>query len=276
MLPETSVQTVPKRLASWIWWKGRQKAYPEAFGKFIVGKGTTNEFVKTFGERCPFCNGFRHATDPESGNMYYCLCSITTWLDEKHSRLQMVETHSTPAALSQIAPLTEYPGAKELSNLLKEIKEWLIKPDHWFLISGGFGCGKTHILRAIKTIYGSLAFYISAEDLNSAIFRGLKEKDLDELVIELASAPVLLIDDLGIEHSNKMFTDTFAQIVNRRYNAGPEDYPMIVTTNLSPTDLVKSPDLATGRLASRLVDERYSRVHKLLQPDYRLKTTKKG
>lgn len=255
----------PSHLESWVFWQKQYAQHPQMFGDWKFGQVWPSA-------GCKFCDGYRSAQ--HDGKFYYCLCSLTKWLVDRHIVLREVETTIVPAKLNELRPLKAGGGA-ELSLLQRTLVEWVKAPAKWFLISGGTGTGKTHILRAIKTYFGTLAFFISAEDLNSAIFRSLSAKTTDDLILSLSGTPLLLIDDLGIQHNNTMFTDTLAQVVNRRYNAGPERFPLIITTNLGIANMVNSPDLALRRIASRVCDEAISNVIFLPQPDYRLPTTKK-
>jgi DNA replication protein DnaC len=268
----------PSRLRSWQFWKDKFKTYPQAFDGFQIGESYT-QFLHTFKDGCPFCNGYMQAVDPDSGKVYYCICSMTSWLEDKHQFLAGIETYVQPAKLNELRPLDKYQGSKTLREVKKQLAEWIPNPTNWFFITGKPGTGKTHILRALKSNFGTIAFYVSSEDFNSAIFAALarKEKgmDLERFVTEVSTVPILLFDDYGIEHTNSMHTDVLAQVINRRYNAGPTEYPVVMTTNLSVADMVGSPDIGVARIASRLVDENSSKVYELLQPDYRLATTKK-
>lgn len=260
------------RLRSWAYWTEKFKAFPNE--KFIFGKTPAIVWDQIY-PICIFCEGFKQAKDPITGVSYYCVCSMSRWMEERKMKSSPLETVIRPALLKDLQVLKRYPGAGTLQELKQRISQWIPNPKTWYLISGNKGCGKTHILRAIKNALGPMAFYISSEDLNSLIFEALNKKTINELVLFLSSSPVLLLDDLGIEHTNTMFTDVVAQVINRRYNANPDNYPVVITTNLSISEMLSSPDGGISRVASRMCDEQFSSVWKLEQPDYRLSTTKK-
>lgn len=267
----------PSRLRSYVFWSNaiKENSSKDLFKGFSFEEDHL-AFIKKFGEKCPFCGGFQQFINTDTKTRMYCICSMSAWLDAMHAELADVETITKPALLNELKPLASQPGAKTLVETKQILAQWVKDPQEWFLIMGGTGNGKTHILRAMKNYFKSAAVYISAEDFNSAIFRALgnREEPLDVLVDKISFVPILLFDDFGIEHTNKMFTDTFAQIINKRYNAGRNDFPLMVTTNLSISDMLNSPDIAMRRIASRLMEEG-NHVIKFDQPDYRLATTVK-
>ena len=272
-------------LRSYVFWKKQYDHRPEKniFGGFVFPTDPYDKWQEVMESKgvCPICGGGKTFDNPER---VYCMCFMVQWLHEKRARTNGLEARIMPARLADLKslpkPVNGESGSEELKYLKKELSAWIVDPKSWFLISGGTGSGKTHVLRAIKTYFQTMAFYISAESFQGNLFQALNGSlygmNVQDLLNELVGAPILLFDDLGIEHSNAFFTDSLAAVINRRYNAGPENFPVVMTTNLAVSKLVTSTDLALQRIGSRMADEQFSIIAKLKQPDYRLSTTKKG
>lgn len=219
---------------------------------------------------CPICNGVQSFYASDDGLQYYCLCATLKWLDRRHQEAEEWETRVAPAKLSDLVPLAipDETAAKDLRKTLEVVRSFLDFPDFWMLLQGDTGCGKSHILRSIKTALPWLVTYISAESLQSKLFSALGSGRVDEFRRVLELAPVLLIDDLGIEHKSSFTLDTIAGVINVRYSNHIEK-PTVVATNLSFGDLTASPDIALRRVGSRLVDTKISKYLPLTQDDFR-------
>ncbi|MCP4713101.1 MAG: ATP-binding protein, partial [Planctomycetes bacterium] len=76
---------------------------------------------------------------------------------------------------------------------------------------------------------------------------------------EIRNAPLLILDDLGIESPTPWANEKLYQLLNHRYNAR---LPTIITTNLTLETLEL-------RLRSRLSDPDVSQVLGITAPDYR-------
>ena len=62
---------------------------------------------------------------------------------------------------------------------------------------------------------------------------------------------LLILDDLGMEHSSEFAMTQMFNIVDGRYRTGK---PLIVTTNLTLQELKHPPDLAHARIYDRLLE----------------------
>ncbi len=75
----------------------------------------------------------------------------------------------------------------------------------------------------------------------------------DELFELVRSAPVLILDDLGVQSSTPWAEEKLFQLINHRYNG---QLPTVFTTNLDPTEF-------DPRIQSRLTDGTLSQLHYL-------------
>jgi DNA replication protein DnaC len=138
-------------------------------------------------------------------------------------------------------------------------------PEGWLLITGAYGCGKTHLAAAIanaRLAANQSAIFMVVPDLLDYLrstFGPQSELRYDSLFEQLRAAPLLILDDLGAHASTPWAQEKLFQLLNHRYNA---QLPTVITTNQRLDEL-------DPRLRSRLQD--VSLVHHLLilAPDFR-------
>lgn len=108
-------------------------------------------------------------------------------------------------------------GYKSALSFAKEPKGWLV-------LIGPSGCGKTHLLAAIANYVisqGKSALFISTPDLIDHLrstFSPTSEVSYDELFNKVRSAPLLLLDNLGMWSATPWAKEKLLQIIDYRYN----------------------------------------------------------
>ena len=121
------------------------------------------------------------------------------------------------------------------------------------LLHGGSGLGKTYLLQCICNECRSReveTLYTSANELFMALKNACFSRT-GETAEEYFEAPLLLIDDLGVEPMMENITvEQIYNLINTRLSRG---LYTAITTNLSRTELEKR---YTERLTSRLLDAR--------------------
>jgi DNA replication protein DnaC len=138
-------------------------------------------------------------------------------------------------------------------------------PQGWLVITGGYGCGKTHLAAAIanaQIAVGSKALFITVPDLLDHLrssFKSRGEDEVDDSFDEVRNAPLLVLDDLGTESPTSWAIEKLYQILNHRYVA---QLPTVVTTNRNLEELEL-------RLRSRLSDPDICEILPITAPDYR-------
>mgnify|MGYP002396671608 CR=1 FL=1 len=118
---------------------------------------------------------------------------------------------------------------------------------------GIVGTGKTHILRSIKTAFGSMALYISAGDFEQKMHERRQNDTLGNFYQVFVSAPILLLDDLGMEYGGELLKTGIEKIIDLRYERW-RDKPTIVASNKSPLGFEKY----LSRAADRVMDKERS------------------
>jgi len=141
----------------------------------------------------------------------------------------------------------------------------------WLTMMGGVGTGKTMLMLAIYAQLRPYAVYLGAGDLTSAIFSSFGNGgETEELTQELARAPVLLLDDYGVDTANRTIQNKITQILDLRYRLR-RYRPTVVATNLNKSALTK----ANARVASRLLDEDLAQVAEIMLGDHRRRSETK-
>jgi len=154
---------------------------------------------------------------------------------------------------------------KSLEKTFSEAREFAEDPDGWLVITGPFGCGKTHLAAAIANFradQGYLPMFIVVPDLLDhlrATFGPRSVVTLDRRFEEVKNAQLLILDDLGTQNMTPWVREKLYQLFNHRYMA---ELPTVITT----PELKKEMD---ERLRSRMMDRRLSLICAITAPSYR-------
>jgi len=152
-----------------------------------------------------------------------------------------------------------------LRNARQLARAFAASPEGWLVFLGHYGCGKTHLAVAIANQcrdQGIEVLFVVVPDLLDylrATFAPTSRVTYDALFETVRAASLLILDDLGTQSSTTWAQEKLYQIVNYRYNAA---LPTVFTTSQALEDL-------DGRLASRMVDQRLSKVFHIIAADYR-------
>jgi len=147
----------------------------------------------------------------------------------------------------------------------EEAHEFAQNPQGWLILKGGYGCGKTHLAAAIANAcveQGQPVLFITVPDLLDhlrAAFSPASSTGYDARFEQVRKAPLLILDDLGVESRTPWAQEKLFQIFNYRYNAR---LATVITTNHELEDIPL-------RLRSRLVDLDIARIVSMTAPDYR-------
>ena len=138
-------------------------------------------------------------------------------------------------------------------------------PEGWLVLTGVYGCGKTHLASATanaRAANGQPALFVVVPDLLDhlrATFGPTSHVRFDQRFDEVRTAPLLVLDDLGTESASPWAKEKLYQLFNYRYNAR---LPTIITT-------AKNPKKWDPRLRTRMLDRQRS-VHLLIKaPSFR-------
>ena len=160
------------------------------------------------------------------------------------------------------------PSANQRASLegaFQAAKNFAADPDGWLTLLGDTGVGKTHLAVAIATEQrktGTEPRFLFVPDLLDYLRLAYSPESkitYDDLLDEVRNTPLLILDDLGREHSTPWAVEKLYQVVVHRYNAR------------SPTVITAVSDLAdrSDPIASRVKDPSIGQLVKIDAPDYR-------
>jgi DNA replication protein DnaC len=227
-------------------------------------------------EHCPHCGGMGFIvpdlplSDPNFGKAIPCRCQQQVHRRRRLTRLQQL---GSLGSLHMMRFDTFIPEPTHLSllqkqNLRRALETTMHFADHpegWLVLSGGYGCGKTHLAASIANQlvarYESALFMLVPDLLDHlrAAYNPESELEHDTFFDQVRNVPVLLLDDLGAQRSTPWAQEKLFQLLNHRYNT---QLPTVITTNQRLEDL-------DPRLRSRLADARLVSHFVILAPDFR-------
>jgi DNA replication protein DnaC len=138
-------------------------------------------------------------------------------------------------------------------------------PDGWLVLTGEYGCGKTHLAAAIsnkRTASGLPVLFIVVPDLLDylrATYGPTSSTRFDKRFEEVRTAPFLVLDDLGTESATPWAQEKLYQLFNYRYNAR---LPTVVT-------MAQPVEEVDARLRTRMLDVARCTVFGIIAPSYR-------
>jgi len=145
--------------------------------------------------------------------------------------------------------------------------EFAKSPEGWLVLQGVNGCGKTHLAAAIVNYRyqaGEPALFVVMPEfldhLRSA-FSPESKVSYDQYFESVKTAPLLVLDDFGEQSATTWAREKLYQVLNYRYNA---QLPTVITTVLTLNE-----DDMEARIASRLIDAKFSNFFQITAPDYR-------
>jgi len=152
-----------------------------------------------------------------------------------------------------------------LKRAFEEAREFAEDPDGWLVLTGPYGCGKTHLAAAIanyRADQGHMPMFVVVPDLMDhlrATFGPRSTVTMDRLFEDVKKAPLLVLDDLGTQNMTPWAREKLYQLFNYRYNA---ELPTVITTP-------ELKDEMDPRLLSRMRDTRLSVICAITAPSYR-------
>lgn len=133
---------------------------------------------------------------------------------------------------------------------------------NFLVLAGPTGVGKTHLALAIAWEWfedGFGVIFSRVDDLLDELRRGYDDDTYHRRLECIRQCPLLVLDDLGAEHSRDWAGERVDRIVDWRYI---NRMPLVVTTNARSQDL-------PPRLSSRLKDVQRSIVVQMDAEDFR-------
>lgn len=129
----------------------------------------------------------------------------------------------------------------------------MFKSGAGLLLWGGVGTGKTFLSACVANALLDrsipVLMPVTGDLLNKLM--GIYPSERSDFLKSLNAYSLLILDDLGMEHSSEFAMSQMFNIVDGRYRTGK---PLIVTTNLTLQELKHPPDLVHARIYDRLLE----------------------
>lgn len=154
---------------------------------------------------------------------------------------------------------------KRFQEAVEAARQFAETPHGWLVLTGGHGCGKTHIAAAIanqRVRNGHPALFITAADLLDHLRATFSPDSLvrfDKQFSELRNTPLLVLDALALDSATPWAREKLMQLIDHRYVAA---LPTVITTSADRSDL-------GDWMETRLLDPSLSIVCPITAPIYR-------
>jgi DNA replication protein DnaC len=215
---------------------------------------------------CPICKGARFvhpllpSGQPDYSRTVPCRC-VQKGPVGREDRLRQYSNMGSLARFTfeNLIPQgrsTSPHSQEQFGQAFQAAREFAAAPQGWLVLTGPSGSGKTHLAAAIaneRIRLGEPAFYITIPDLLDRVrssFGPDRDVPYDEFFEQVRTAPLLVLDDLGVQSATPWAKEKLDQLLTSRFNA---ELPTVI---VAITPLEQMDD----RLKTRLTDSRLSRV----------------
>jgi DNA replication protein DnaC len=157
---------------------------------------------------------------------------------------------------------------RSLGKASKAARQYAEGPQGWLILMGDHGTGKTHLAAAIGNYRAGLGYpplLVSIPDLLDELrstFSPENRSRYDRQFDSFKDVPLLLLDDLGRQSMTNWVREKLNQLFNHRH---VRELPTVVTTSDTMESLYKNEPY----IASRMLDQRVSKIYALTVPPYR-------
>lgn len=155
---------------------------------------------------------------------------------------------------------------ESLQRAFNQARGFADHPQGWLVLSGTYGCGKTHLAAAIanhQLVAGRpTPMFVVVPDLLDhlrATFSPAAGVTLDRVFEQVKTTSLLVLDDLGTESATPWAREKLFQLLNHRYAAR---LPTVITTTSQINEI-------EPRLQSRMLDSARCVFFVITAPSYR-------
>jgi DNA replication protein DnaC len=191
--------------------------------------------------------------DPADDHGYHELSTLELMRERTFANFDLRRSEKLPAE-----------ELKSLEKAFDAAMKYAKDPRGWLVITGGYGCGKTHLAAAIANFrfdLGADPLFITVPDLLDhlrATFNPNSTTSYDRRFVDVRNAALLILDDLGTQSMTPWVKEKLYQLFNYRYNA---ELATVITT-------INTLDEIDPRLRSRMLDKRLCDIYAITVPSY--------
>ena len=217
---------------------------------------------------CPVCKGagFVHpllpSGKPDFSRVVPCRCTQEGTGKERQARLQRYSNLGSLTRLTfdnlESQGRSGNPADREqFSRACEAAKAFAAEPEGWLVLTGPSGCGKTHLAAAIGNYCIAdkrPVFYITTPDLLDHLrstFSPNSEIPYDEFFEQVRNAPLLVLDDLGVQSSTSWAKEKLDQLLNHRFS---NQLPTVLVSIIPVEELEE-------RIRNRLTGSDFCRIY---------------
>ncbi len=219
---------------------------------------------------CPACQGARFvyplmaSGKPDYSRVIPCRCALETAGEEHHTRLQNYShlgllTRLTFATINPRGRSEDPDSQEKFTQACQAAKAFTAAPKGWFVLVGPSASGKTHLAAAIANQCienNQPVFYVTVPDLLDHLrstFSPASAIPYDEFFEQVRNAPLLIMDDLGVQSSTPWAREKLDQLLNHRFS---NQLPTVIVSIVPIIELEE-------RIRSRLLTPDFCRVCEL-------------
>lgn len=130
----------------------------------------------------------------------------------------------------------------------------LYERNQGLLFWGVPGTGKTHVACCVGNKLMEEFRPVFATSFVKLLEKPFTKSELSDLIARMNVAQLLILDDLGAERDTDYSLEVVYNVVDSRYRAGK---PMIITTNLSLSEMQNEPNIKLKRIYDRIFEVCY-------------------
>ncbi len=226
--------------------------------------GPTVEPACTICGDARFVRATNDPQDPRFGQAVPCSCALD---EDSETRRRRLLRYSRLGPLQRMSFDTLIESGRNSDPMAQAhyrqaaaaVERFSHHPEGWLVLTGPHGVGKTHLAAAVanrRIARGQAVLFFTVADLLDELRSGYgdeAEVGYDQLLEQLRTVPLLVLDDLDGFSETAWAREKFLQVVNHRFNAL---LPTVVTSARNPAE-------TDARLASRLTDPVVSQLLEL-------------
>ncbi len=239
-------------------------------GAFSAGGLREDEYLdlQTGLVTCSSCHGPRQKVLKVDGRIYRprCLCACQKAkqdrLEEERRQREFRDQVSRNRSLGLPEPAlrrctfaNDLGYNPEMETAKKYVAQWetMYRQSVGLLIWGDVGTGKTFLAGCIANALLDAGVTVLMTNFSRILnaMTGLYNVDRNAYVDDLNRYDLLIIDDLGMERDTDFALEQVFSVIDSRYRVRR---PLIVTTNLKPSQLKQTDSLARRRIYDRVLE----------------------